>query len=172
MSYSWEQLYENPDLKVNQPSKEKIIPSPPGFSEIKRNKNEPTLNTIKNFDLEKLKQKKAWEMAFSPAKNIPMNLIMSYFSPNSLQLIPIMMTLMLFINPGKEIFFGLKNLNLMETKSSYDLILMKACFILMCLGNMLIGVWKLNSMGLIPNTKSDWLSWESAVKVEEKSWLA
>lgn len=114
-------------------------------------------------ELDELKVKKAWEVAYAPAKAIPMNLIMSYMTGNSLQMIPIMMTLMLLWNPLKAIFT--------ETNASFrslrtegnaaDILLTKGVFVICQLASMLVGVWKLNKMGLIPNSEADWLAWRS-----------
>lgn len=36
----------------------------------------------------------------------------------------------------------------------------KAVYILMNLTLLALGVWKVNAMGLLPTTRSDWLAWE------------
>lgn len=96
-----------------------------------------------------------------PAKQIPMNLIMSYMSGSSLQMIPITMTLMLFSNALSAIlgindaFRGLSSAN-----NKHDILLAKMAFVALQLVIIGIGVYKLNSMGLIPNKAGDWLSWE------------
>lgn len=35
------------------------------------------------------------------------------------------------------------------------------------MGTMGIGVYKLSSMGLLPNTRSDWVAWESDSQVSQ-----
>ena len=53
-------------------------------------------------------------------------------------------------------------------KMTQKLILMKLVYLLSCLINLIIGIWKLNSMGLIPNKQSDWLPFESKLLSKEK----
>lgn len=120
--------------------------------------------------MDELKVRKAWEIATSPAKNIPMNLIMSYMTGNSLQMIPIMMTLMLFWNPLRAIFTetGVAFQDLSNERNSTDMIMPRVVFVLCHLANTGIGVWKLNKMGLVPNSEADWLAWKDGAKVVER----
>lgn len=73
---------------------------------------------------------------------------------------------MLFTGPFKAIlsinstFQGLEN-----EKTKQDIFLAKLTFAFLQLVVVAIGVYKLNSMGLIPNRKGDWLSWESPTQV-------
>lgn len=129
-------------------------------------------NKIQNHELKEFKKKKMWELATSPAKSILMNIGMSYMSPNDIQVIPIMMLFMLFINTFKEMFtvnvkFQQLDANIESEIDSYDVNIMKLVYILSCFGNLLVGLWKLNSMGLIPNKSSDWLGWEHPLKSAE-----
>ncbi|GEQ67040.1 hypothetical protein JCM33374_g703 [Metschnikowia sp. JCM 33374] len=153
------------------------IPPPPGSGQdgLKSKKiekteiSQPTKKPTQK-ELDSLKVKKAWEVATTPAKNIPMNLIMSYMTGNSLQIIPIMMTLMLLWNPLKAVFSETNAAFLpFTTKTNASQIyLPKAVFVLCQLANMFIGLWKLNKMGLIPNKEADWLSWQLAGEFIEK----
>ncbi|ODQ80877.1 hypothetical protein BABINDRAFT_161070 [Babjeviella inositovora NRRL Y-12698] len=87
-------------------------------------------------------------------------------SGNSLQIIPIMMTLMLFTGPLQSIITVNDNfVNLATKKNKTEVLQAKIIFILCHLGCIAVGVWKLNSLGLIPNSRSDWLAWESPVNV-------
>lgn len=152
---------------------------PPGYSleavttSSGRNKKPINLSSnIKKPDqaaLDELKVKKAWEIAMGPAKQIPMNLFMSYMTGNSLQMIPIMMTLMLLWNPIKAIFTEtVSAFKQLETKgNSSDILLTRAVFVICQIGSMLVGVWKLNKMGLIPNSEADWLAWKEIVQLKE-----
>lgn len=121
-------------------------------------------------DLELLKNRKIWEIATGPAKSIPMNLIMSYMTGNSLQMIPIMMTLMLFWNPLKAIFTETNIMfkGLETEKNGSTIFQAKIVFILCQIGCMSIGIWKLNKMGLIPNSEADWLSFKIPAQVNDK----
>lgn len=156
--------------KVKQPLAGDIT-SPPGFDSAftKSKKSEP-VKKPSEAELDQLKVKKAWEIATSPAKSIPMNLIMSYMTGNSLQMIPIMMTLMLFWNPLKAIFTetGPAFRGLQNDRISGELILPKVVFVLCHVANMSLGLWKLNKMGLVPNSEADWLAWKEATQVVER----
>lgn len=157
---SWWETYEGSSFN----GKPVATVSPPGWS------GAAPLNAKKKpVDLESVKIKKAWEISYSPAKSIPMNLIMNYFTPNSLQIIPIMMTLSLFTNPVKEMLSLGQKFRDVERNAKLplvDLYMMKLVFILCCLGNVAVGVWKLRNMGVIPN-KSDWLSWDVPFHFQE-----
>ena len=48
----------------------------------------------------------------------------------------------------------------------------KAVYVLMQLGLLGLGIWKVNSMGLLPTTKSDWLSWETERQPLERVYFA
>lgn len=122
-------------------------------------------------DNDQLKVKKAWEVALAPAKSLPMNLIMSYMSGNSLQIVPIMMTsMMFFMTPFKQILNTNQAFTNLESKTNTsDIQLTKVVYVICHLLAVVVGVWKLGMMGLLPNTRSDWLAWESQSSVVEKS---
>lgn len=147
------------------------IVSPPGFGYgFEKSKKADLVKKPTESEVDQLKVRKAWEIATSPAKNIPMNLIMSYMTGNSLQMIPIMMTLMLFWTPIRAIFTetGAAFRDLSNERNSNEIILPKVVFVLCHLANTGIGVWKLNKMGLVPNSEADWLAWKDAAKVVER----
>ncbi|VEU24330.1 DEKNAAC105535 [Brettanomyces naardenensis] len=73
------------------------------------------------------------------------------------------MTVMLFFNSLKDILSVNKKFENAELESQYDRLVMKGVYVLCCSGNLLIGLWKLNAMGLIPNKSGDWLSWETTL---------
>lgn len=156
--------------KIIAPLSAEIV-SPPGFGygSAKAKKADPIKKPTES-EVDQLKVRKAWEIATSPAKNIPMNLIMSYMTGNSLQMIPIMMTLMLFWTPIRAIFTetGVAFRDLSNERNANEIILPKVVFVLCHLANTAIGVWKLNKMGLVPNSEADWLAWKDAAKVVER----
>ncbi|KAK6454209.1 uncharacterized protein RJT20DRAFT_56984 [Scheffersomyces xylosifermentans] len=168
-----------PDVPATPKATKKQLSSPPGFaaqdakaSSTGVSKTKKTTTKGKDNEdpqLEELKIKKAWELAMAPAKNIPMNAIMSYMTGNSLQIIPMTMTLMLLWNPIKAIFNETNPMfkNLVTKKNSQDILFAKLGFIVFQLLNMLIGVYKLYTMGLIPNTEADWLAWKELRSFEE-----
>ncbi|KAJ5408051.1 ER membrane protein complex subunit 4 [Penicillium cosmopolitanum] len=120
-----------------------------------------------------LKLKKAWEIAMAPSKQLPMQAIMMYMSGNTLQIFSIMMVLMLFKGPIQ----GLINTNAAFAKyetptTKARLVGVKAVYVLMQLLLFALGVWKVNGMGLLPTTRSDWLAWESERQPLERAFFA
>lgn len=148
------------------------LPSPPGFKAIDVTARDTTSGQKKHVDSQArareigaLQVQKAWQIALQPAKAIPMNFFMSYMSGTSLQIIPIMTALMLLSGPIKSIF-GIKKtfkpvLGTSDTQSRVSVAMLM--YIMFQGALMYIGLRKLNSMGLIPNTRSDWLTWEKQV---------
>ncbi|AET38297.1 chaperone EMC4 Ecym_2581 [Eremothecium cymbalariae DBVPG len=142
-------------------------PLPPGFVKSRGSRantkaqNADTQSNKENIN--KLQVQKAWHIALQPAKTIPMNFIISYMSGTSLQIIPIMTALMLLSGPIKSV---------LQMRSAFSAVLGNNDIHSQVIGAMItyvlfqvvlmgIGLQKLNAMGLIPNTKSDWLAWES-----------
>ncbi|KAI9032861.1 hypothetical protein CLU79DRAFT_677452, partial [Phycomyces nitens] len=107
---------------------------------------------------------RAWDVALSPAKNIPMNAIMIYMSGNGVQIFSVMITFMLFFQPAKAIMTLGQTFERFESKGAAakrpeaDLLLPKLAFIGLQIVIMLLGVYKVNNMGLLPTTTSDWLA--------------
>lgn len=79
-------------------------------------------------------------------------------------MVPITMTVMMFfVTPFKQMlgvneqFENLKGSN----NIAGDILFTKIVYILCNMLALVAGIWKLNAMGLLPNTKSDWLAWET-----------
>jgi len=113
-------------------------------------------------ETDQLKIKKSWEIAFAPAKALPMNAIMMYMSGNSLQIFSIMMVFMLFKNPLTALLSTNEAFRKYETDGTKKWLWgIKATYVVMNLVALALGVWKVNGMGLLPTTRSDWLAWET-----------
>ncbi|KAH6996195.1 putative ER membrane DUF1077 domain protein [Ilyonectria sp. MPI-CAGE-AT-0026] len=113
-------------------------------------------------EMDTLKLKKAWEIALAPVKGLPMTGIMMYMSGNSLQIFSIMMVFMAFKNP----LVGLVNTNqaferFQTANNSGQMLQVKFVYVAMQIVALGVGIWKVNAMGLLPTTRSDWLMWES-----------
>ncbi|KAI6759453.1 hypothetical protein HG530_010133 [Fusarium avenaceum] len=113
-------------------------------------------------EMDTLKLKKAWEVALAPVKGLPMTAIMMYMSGNSLQIFSIMMVFMAFKNP----LMGLMNTNqaferFQSDSLSSQLLQVKFVYVVCQLVALGVGIWKINAMGLLPTTRSDWLMWEA-----------
>lgn len=166
MSYS-----ELINPQVSQPKQSKNLATPPGFvRESKTKQNKVHVEQKSDKELDVLKVKKAWEIATGPAKSLPMTLIMSYMSGNSLQIIPMTMTFMLLMNPIKAIFTetGRVFANLENDRISSDIFTAKLVFVACQLLNLSVGVYKVYMMGLIPNREIDWIDWKQATSFVEK----
>ncbi|EME38364.1 hypothetical protein DOTSEDRAFT_57478 [Dothistroma septosporum NZE10] len=114
-------------------------------------------------EMDTLKLKKAWELALAPAKQLPMNAIGMYMTGNSLQIFSIMMVFMLFKGPIQAILNIQSTFSRLESDGNRDqMILVKLAFVGCNILALALGIWKVNGMGLLPTTRSDWLAWESA----------
>ena len=101
--------------------------------------------------MDTLKLKKAWEVALAPVKSLPMTAIMMYMSGNSLQIFSIMMVFMAFKNPVTGLMGVNQAFEKFQTESNKGQMLqVKAAFVAMQLLALGLGVWKVNSMGLLP----------------------
>ncbi|KAK4449960.1 ER membrane protein complex subunit 4 [Podospora aff. communis PSN243] len=152
-------------------SKNNGIPDPPGYpssqtpgskkkdaaKDGKPQKKAPTAE-----EMDTLKLKKAWEVALGPVKGLPMTGIMMYMSGNSLQIFSIMMVFMAFKNPIMGILGTNQAFERFETDTNRaKIVQVKLAYVAMQLLALALGVWKVNSMGLLPTTRSDWLLWEA-----------
>ncbi|KAL6946261.1 hypothetical protein ACO0RG_000407 [Hanseniaspora osmophila] len=150
-------------INTERNSKTSRITSPPGFQNYSNKAVPPPARTLNDRRIEDMLIKKAWAIAMNPAKSIPMNLIMSYFSGSSLQIMSIITTFMMITGPIKSIITIKEAFKPVLTHESikYDVKGAMAMFVVFQLLTMGIAVYKLNAMGLFPNTKSDWLAWEA-----------
>ncbi|KAL8243774.1 hypothetical protein R6Q59_010032 [Mikania micrantha] len=153
------------------------LPDPPGFSSSKTSGGKKTPASSRKpptpEETATLKLKKAWEVALAPGKQLPMQAIMGYMSGNSLQIFSIMMVYMLFKNPIQGIMQTNQVFSKFESEGYRNQMLAtKAVYILMQLLLLALGVYKVNSMGLLPNTRSDWLAWEYERTPLERAYFA
>lgn len=101
-------------VQVNKPHL-----NPPGYSasvwEAKSSKNKKKVSQRDDSQKEmisRLKVKKAWDLAFSPGKSLPMNGFMLYMSGNSIQIFSIMITVMLFFNSIQAVLSSVKGIRI------------------------------------------------------------
>ncbi|KAN0096259.1 Protein of unknown function (DUF1077) domain containing protein [Hyaloscypha variabilis] len=144
------------------------IPDPPGFTSTGSKKQQGSSKTavrapLTADEMDTLKLKKAWEVALAPVKQLPMTAIMMYMSGNSLQIFSIMMVGMAFKNPIMGLMATNQAFEKLESEGTKGKITMvKAVYVAMQLLALALGIWKVNGMGLLPTTRSDWLAWETA----------
>ncbi|KAK1751988.1 hypothetical protein QBC47DRAFT_389415 [Echria macrotheca] len=150
-------------------SKNGSIPDPPGYpsSQTTSSKKKDASKQVQQRkaptpdEMDTLKLKKAWEVALGPIKSLPMTAIMMYMSGNSLQIFSIMMVFMAFKNPVVGILATNQAFERFETDSNRaKMFTVKLAYVAMQLVALALGVWKINNMGLLPTTRSDWLAWE------------
>ena len=102
-----------------------------------------------------------------------MNAVMMYMSGNSLQIFSIMMVFMLFKNPIVGLVSTNEVFKRLETEGNRgQMWLVKACYVGMQLLALCLGIWKVNGMGLLPTTTSDWLAWEGERGYAERAVFA
>ncbi|PWN44813.1 DUF1077-domain-containing protein [Ceraceosorus guamensis] len=118
-----------------------------------------------------LKSKKAWDVALSPAKSLPMNAFMLYMSGSGVQIFSMTVVGMLLTSPIKgamtigQAFAPLSSPASQGIKGAPEeqsLLLQKVVFILAQALCFSLGVWKCASMGLLPTQSSDWLAWRES----------
>ena len=102
-----------------------------------------------------------------------MQAIMMYMSGNSLQIFSIMMTFMIFKTPIQGIMATNTAFTRFETEGTKGKLWgIKIVYILCNCLLLALGVWKVNGMGLLPTTRSDWLAWETARDPLERAYFA
>ncbi|KAH8678768.1 hypothetical protein BGZ60DRAFT_250787 [Tricladium varicosporioides] len=147
------------------------IPDPPGYTGATTGGSKKQIAASKSAarapptteEMDVLKLKKAWEVALAPVKQLPMTAIMMYMSGNSLQIFSIMMVVMAFKNPVMGLVATNQAFEKFESEGTKaQLLMVKAVYVAMQILALALGVWKVNGMGLLPTTRSDWLAWETA----------
>ena len=85
---------------------------------------------------------------------------------NSLQIFSIFMVFTLFKTPIMAALAIQKTFAPFETPTTATrLIPVKIVYLLTNMLMLGLGIWKVNAMGLLPTTRSDWLAWEA-----ERTW--
>ncbi|KAF9546467.1 hypothetical protein EC957_009680 [Mortierella hygrophila] len=147
------------------PEPKRTIVDPPGFSGLKdvASKNQGNRGPV--VDNELLKVKKAWDVALAPGKQLPMQAFMLWMSGNSVQIFSVAITAMLMFSPIKALMSMSQVFERYETPSPVKvsfmdskLALPKVTFVALQLLTILFGMYKLNAMGLLPTSHSDWLA--------------
>jgi ER membrane protein complex subunit 4 len=157
-SPEWLHRLHNPPAA---PKSKSSIPDPPGYSPASTSskksassaKQQATVTrkppTVEETDT--LKVKKAWELALGPAKQLPMNAIGMYMTGSGLQIFSIMMVFMMFKTPITAVLGINSAFARFESPNNRDKILLAKLAFILTNGLLLaLGVWKVNSMGLLP----------------------
>ncbi|THG99663.1 hypothetical protein EW145_g7220 [Phellinidium pouzarii] len=113
-----------------------------------------------------LKEKRAWDMALSPAKQLPMQAFMLYMSGGGVQIFSMGIVFMLLFSPFKSLA-AINSTFAQFAPSKSDahaltvLPLQKFAFLLCNALTLALGLWKCRQMGLLPTGTGDWLAFES-----------
>ncbi|TID23356.1 transmembrane protein 85 [Venturia nashicola] len=163
--------------------KSSSLPDPPGFTPTGRvsknvskkgQQDQPAIRVPPTTEeMDTLKLKKAWEVAIAPAKQLPMSAIGMYMTGNSLQVFSIIMVFMLFKTPITQVLAIQPTFSRFETEGTKPkMLLVKIVYILCNALSLALGIYKVNQMGLLPTTRSDWLAWETAREPLERAFPA
>ncbi|KAG2360442.1 DUF1077-domain-containing protein [Suillus spraguei] len=159
-------------------SKWRNLPPPPGFSSLAPTSRAPAKvpTAASSASYASLKEKRAWDLAISPAKSLPMQAFMLYMSGGGVQIFSMGIVFMLLLSPFKNIAgmnaaFAPFAPTTASVKSLKVLPLQKIAYIACNLLTLAVGLWKCRSMGLLPTGTGDWLAFESRAMAPELSLL-
>ncbi|XP_052208895.1 uncharacterized protein LOC127812524 isoform X2 [Diospyros lotus] len=143
-------------------------PDPPGFFRASLDQDDSTVSRQKKDAELNWKAQKAWEVALAPFKNLLMMGFMMWMAGSTVHLFSIGITFSALWQPihalqavGK-VFEPYKD-------GKLDLLGTRLLFIALNLGGLALGVWKLNTLGLLPTHASDWVSSLPPAQVVEYS---
>ncbi|GAA5843418.1 hypothetical protein JCM9279_002095 [Rhodotorula babjevae] len=147
------------------------IRDPPGYSpqlSIKDRVKAANVVTSKRpeVDLNELRQAKAWELALAPAKAVPMQAFMMYMSGGGIQIFSIMSVWFLLKQAVSGMLGVDKAFAPYEAASKpkpgapksvpQSYLEQKIVYVICQFGLLAVGLWKVNSMGLLPTSAEDW----------------
>ncbi|KAG7037662.1 ER membrane protein complex subunit 4 [Cucurbita argyrosperma subsp. argyrosperma] len=133
------------------------IPDPPGFNRASQDQDDSTLSRQKKDAESNWKAQKAWEVAQAPLKNLFMMGFMMWMAGSTVHLFSIGITFSALWQPISALQ-GVGKVFEPYKDSKVDLLGPKLLFIALNLGGLALGVWKLNTLGLLPTHISDWVS--------------
>lgn len=112
-----------------------------------------------------LVEKRCWDVALGPLKQVPMNLFIMYMAGNTISIFPIMMVCMMAWRPLQALLAISGTFKLLESSSQQWL-----QGLVYLIGNLLglaLAIYKCQAMGLLPTHASDWLAFvETPQRVE------
>ncbi|KAK4055030.1 hypothetical protein OIO90_003371 [Microbotryomycetes sp. JL221] len=173
---------------VSLAPRQSAVQDPPGYVAQPTRAATPSTTSTKNVtavdprNLDSLRQQKAWEVALAPAKNVPMQAFMMYMTGGGVQIFSMMSVWFLL----KQAVGGAINVNkafapfektakasssASSTAASVNVVRsftnQKLVFVVCQIGLLMVGLWKLNSMGLLPTHESDWLAFEGSPTIDK-----
>ncbi|WVW83919.1 hypothetical protein I302_105941 [Kwoniella bestiolae CBS 10118] len=176
------------DYTVPQ-NKNNSIPNPPGYlppasaKQLSSRNTQPDSDAIikQNRKSTELKLRRAWDLALAPAKSLPMQAIMLYFSGSGVQIFSLGMIFMLLTGPITAVFnifrafeslrptptpssssSSRKSIDTTISEPSYGPLVLPMIAYVACQGLVLaLGLWKCSTMGILPTGSGDWLHFET-----------
>ncbi|KAI0081512.1 hypothetical protein K474DRAFT_1682033 [Panus rudis PR-1116 ss-1] len=159
-------------------SRWKNLLPPPGFAQTltattSKSSSKSSAASSTSSSYAALKEKRAWDLAISPAKSLPMQAFMLYMSGGGVQIFSMGIVFMLLSSPFKNLASintafapfapspSSKQPAAGNSKSLTTLPLQKFVYLLTNLLTLALGLWKCRSMGLLPMGTGDWLAFET-----------
>ncbi|KAJ7298742.1 hypothetical protein O6H91_10G103300 [Diphasiastrum complanatum] len=133
------------------------LPDPPGFSRSSSDQEESSVGRQKKEVDTSWKQQKAWEVAQAPFRNLFMMGFMMWMAGSTVHLFSIGITISALWQPISALQ-GVSKVFEPYQDGRTDILLPKLAYIAMNVAGLLLGLWKLNTLGLLPTHASDWVS--------------
>jgi len=137
------------------------LPDPPGYCT-----GFPTGSSDARENNPDLIEKKSWDIALGPMKQLPMNLFIMWMAGNSISIFPIMMVGMMFIRPIQALLAIQQTFKMIDGKRST---VQRMAYALGNVMGVAMAVYKCQVMGLLPTHASDWLAFVEPQKRMEWS---
>ncbi|CAI9094701.1 OLC1v1030483C1 [Oldenlandia corymbosa var. corymbosa] len=133
------------------------IPDPLGFNRSSHDQDDSTVSKQKKDSEANWKTQKAWEVAQAPFKNLMMMGFMMWMAGSTVHLFSIGITFSALWQPISALQ-GIGKVFDPYKDNKVDLLAPKLVYIALNLAGLGLGVWKLNTLGLLPTHASDWVS--------------
>ncbi len=115
------------------------------------------------------KQRQVMNIAYGPGKNLLTTGFMLWMSGSSIQIFSIMMTGMALWNPFKALFSVNEPFRPFEKEEGIDLKMPKLIYAGLQLLSLGVALYKCSTMGLLPLTSADWVSYLPVIEYQETS---
>ncbi|ELW70807.1 Transmembrane protein 85 [Tupaia chinensis] len=112
-------------------------------------------------------EKRCWDIASGPLRQVPMNLFIVYMVGNTISIFPTMMVCMMAWRPSQALLAISATFKMLESSSQN--LLQGLVYLIGNLTGLALAVYKHQSMGLLPTCASDWLAFPEPPKRMEFS---
>ncbi|KAF7305193.1 ER membrane protein complex subunit 4 [Mycena kentingensis (nom. inval.)] len=158
------------------------LPPPPGFAPSSTKSNKRTIaasapaRSPESYN--ELKERRALDFAWAPAKQLPMQAFMLYMSGSGVQIFSIGIVFMLLLSPFKNLagindaFAQFAPTTAANPKALTTLWIQKFVYFACNVLTLCVGLWKCRSMGLLPVGTGDWLAFETREVVRVFLWIS